>query len=420
MTSREIDVTISRKIFNPVYLPFLENNKYLQVFFGGSSSGKSVFLAQRVVYDLMKGVRNYLCLRKYKTDLRDSSFSEIVKFITSKNLGKLFEITESRMSVKCINGSEAMFAGLDDEQKIKSITPGKGVITDIWIEEATQTTKSDFKELQKRLRGESVDKRITLSFNPILSGHWIEKELFTGWVDSKNFYEDYKKFILRTTYKDNRFLTDQDRELLESESDKYYYDVYTLGKWGLMGNVIFKNWRVEDLSVFRRQYSGTVYGGVDFGFASSPAAGLSVGIDKEKKKIYVFDECGGSGMTNQELAVQLEGLLAGNFTCDSAEPKSIEELRVEGISCQGADKGKDSVRYGIKWLQKYEIIVDENCRNLAREIPGYKWRETRSGEVVEQPVEKNDHWIDALRYAVEPIHNYELLGGGRINVAVLG
>lgn len=412
----EIEVEVSRDIFNPVYLPHLNDTRYEQIFFGGASSGKSVFLAQRAVVDLLKGDRNYLCVRKYKTDLRDSSYSEIIKFIESSNLARLFHITKSPMRIVCNNGCEATFLGLDDREKLKSKTPQKGVYTDVWIEEATEISKDDYKQLQKRLRGQSVDKRITMSFNPILSGHWIEQEKFEGWdqVDDKLVADD--KLILRTTYKDNEFLTEQDKQLLEDENDKYYHDVYTLGKWGKLGNVIFKNWDIQDLSNF--DWGKNKYGGIDFGFADSPAAGLSVAYDKDRSTIYILDECGGSGMTNQEFARQLERLQATFFTADSAEPKSISELKKEGIRCNGAEKGKDSVRYGIKWLQRQNIVIDKRCKNVIREIKSYKWRETRNGDIVEQPVEKDDHWIDGLRYAVEPIHNYELQGGN-INIAVI-
>lgn len=418
--SNSVEVEISRAVFNPVYFPYLKDDRYQQIFFGGASSGKSVFLAQRAVIDLLEGKRNYLCVRKYKTDIRDSSFSEMVKFIEGSGLASLFHITKNPMRIICDNNCEAMFLGLDDREKIKSKTPQKGVYTDVWIEEATEVNKDDYKQLQKRLRGKwGKSKRITMSFNPILAGHWIEKEHFDNWTDNQDILEEDNKLILRTTYKDNKFLTEQDKELLEEEQDKYYYDVYTQGKWGLLGNIIFKNWEVKDLNRLKKNWSKSIYGGVDFGFSESPAAGLSVGYDRDRKIIYIFDECGGSGMTNEELARQLDNIRAMYFTADSAEPKSIKELQKEGVRCQGAEKGKDSVRYGIKWLQRHNIIIDESCRNFQREIPSYKWRETRSGEIVEQPVEKDDHWIDALRYAVEPIHNYELEGGGNINMAVV-
>ena len=129
------------------------------------------------------------------------------------------------------------FSRLDDPEKIKSITPAKGVITDIWIEEATEIEYSAYIQLTKRLRGRSkVIKRLMMSFNPILQDHWIYNEFFLNvWDDSKRKYKDDKLSILKTTYKDNRFLTEQDIRALESETDKYFYEVYTLGNWGVQG-----------------------------------------------------------------------------------------------------------------------------------------------------------------------------------------
>ena len=413
-------VEISKKIFNEVYLAYLKAQEYIQFFFGGSSSGKSKFLASRAVIDVLSENRNYLCIRKYKIDLRDSCFAEIVKFINEHNLQDLFNIRESNLRITCINNNEILFSGLDDVEKLKSVTPKKGVITDVWIEEATQIKEDDFKQISKRLRGgdPNIKKRITFSFNPIIQSHWIKKKFFEDFKNTDRELRREDKLIVKTTYEDNRFLTKQDIELLENEDDKYYHDVYTLGNWGILGNTIFTNYEIRDLSDLKRSWNKNIYGGVDFGF-THPAAGLSLGYDKEKKEIYIFDECGGSGLTNEMLADQLKKLIASNFYCDPAEPKSIQELKNCGIVAYPADKGHGSIIYGIKWLQKVKIIIDISCVRLAEEIQNYKWLEKRNGEVVEQPVDKDNHWIDALRYGIEPIHGYELAGNGRINVAII-
>lgn len=127
-------------------------------------------------------------------------------------------------------------AGLDDVQKIKSITPKKGVITDIWIEEATECDENDIKELTKRLRGitKGIKKRITLTFNPILRSHWIFKKYFGNFGDDDKEYRDENLLIQKTTYKDNRFLEQDDIDDLEDETDEYFYQVYTLGNWGVL------------------------------------------------------------------------------------------------------------------------------------------------------------------------------------------
>lgn len=131
-------VVIEPEVFNSVYLPHLENYARTQVFYGGSSSGKSVFLAQRTIYDLMSGGRNYLICRQVGRTLRGSVFTEVCKVISEWGIGKLFNINKSDMLITCENGYQIIFAGLDDVEKLKSLTPAKGVVTDIWVEEATE------------------------------------------------------------------------------------------------------------------------------------------------------------------------------------------------------------------------------------------------------------------------------------------
>jgi phage terminase large subunit len=400
---RKVKLNVSTKIFNEVYIPHLQNNTPTQIFYGGSSSGKSVFLAQRTVLDLMKGGRNYLVIRNVAKTIRDSVYNEIIKAINSMGLNSFFTVRKSEFTITCFNGYQILFCGLDDPEKIKSITPAKGVITDIWIEEATEVEYNAYKQLTKRLRGRSkVIKRLMMSFNPILQDHWIYNEFFLNvWDDSKRKYKDDKLSILKTTYKDNRFLTEQDIRALEDETDKYYYEVYTLGNWGVLGAVIFKNWRVEDLS-WLRDIADNYRNGLDFGFAEDPSALPHTHYDRKKKTIYVLDELYMTELTNDVLATEVKKIIGNQLVvCDSAEPKSIKELRQYGVNAIGAKKGKDSVNHGIQWLQQQTIVVDVKCQNMKNELMKYKWKEDKNGNVLPIPVDKDNHLIDALRYAYE-------------------
>jgi len=388
---------------NNVYLPYLKDETSIQIFFGGASSGKSVFLSQRVVLDLMEGGRNYLVIRKVGKTIRQSVFNEICKAIKDTGLGQFFYVSMTSMTITAFNGFQVIFCGLDDPQKIKSITPAKGALTDIWIEEATEISYDDFKEIIKRLRGISkVQKRITLSFNPILKDHWIYKEFFLNvWEDNKRFYKDERVLILKTTYKDNRYLTEQDKQALESEKDAYYYDVYTLGKWGILGNVIFKNWRVEDLSWLKIK-ADNIRNGLDFGYAKDPAALTHTHYDRKRKTIYILDELYATGLTNDILAREVKRIVGNSLVvCDSEEPKSIQELRQYGVNAIGARKGKGSINHGIQWLKQQIIIVDVKCQAHKNELMRYKWREDANGNVLPIPVDRDNHLMDALRYAYE-------------------
>lgn len=397
-----IDLRLDKRLFNEVYLPYLWDDTPEQIIFGGSSSGKSIFAAQRTVLDVISE-RNYLCVRNVKATIKGSQFNEICKVIERFKLIPYFRINHSDMVITASTGNQIMFAGLDDVEKIKSITPVKGVFTDIWVEEATEVERNDIRQLQRRLRGQSnVPKRILLTFNPILRSHWIFEAYFGGWSDASTSYKDDKVSILKTTYKDNlRFLEKDDIDLLENETDKYYYDVYTLGNWGVLGNLIFRNWEVRDLTEERKTFDN-YRNGLDFGFSSDPAAVVRSHYDKESKTIYITDEIYMREMTNDILAKEVKKLIGSEYiTCDSAEPKSIRDLRMMDIRALSARKGKDSVDFGIDWLQRQKIVIDIRCQNTRNEFMQYKWKEDKGGNVLKIPAEKNNHIIDALRYAYE-------------------
>jgi phage terminase large subunit len=396
-------VEIDPAIFNPIYFKYLKDETPIQIFFGGASSGKSKFICQRIVFDILKGKRNYLVCREVARTLRGSVVQEIVKIIKEWEVESLFSINKTDNTITCSNGYQIVFVGLDDVEKIKSITPAKGVFTDAFCEEATETDKASIAQILKRQRGGSdeIPKRITMSFNPILQSHWLYTDYFKNLVWNGRAYMDDEISILKTTYKDNRFLTKQDITRLENEKDKYRYDVYTLGNWGVLGNVIFTNWEVRDLTDMRDQFTNH-RNGLDFGFSADPAALVHTHFDKMRKTIYVYDELYQTGLTNDRLADEAFSLVGSQvITCDSAEPKSVAELARYELSTRSAVKGKDSVLHGIQWLQQHSIIIDTKCINFRNEIQGYKWKEDKGGVALPVPVDTDNHLIDALRYAYE-------------------
>ncbi len=400
------EITIDPRIFNEIYFPHLENMSRTQIFYGGSSSGKSVFLSQRAVADVLNGGRNYLVCRAVGRTCRRSVFNEIVKVMADWELGKFFKINLTDETITCANDYQILFSGLDDVEKLNSITPKRGVITDTWIEEATEIrSNSDIKKLYKRHRGGSAKypKRLTLSFNPILKSHHIYKTYFApiGWEDKQTTYKVNSLSIQKTWYIHNRFLTQGDVDDLLGEDDSYFRDVYTYGNWGVLGNVIFTNWEVADLSEMRDQFTNR-RNGLDFGFSNDPAALVVSHYDKKKKTIYIYDEFYELGLTNDVLADDVKKIVGSDYVvCDSAEPKSIAELNQYGVSAVSAKKGRDSVVHGIQWLQQQKIIIDKTCINTHNEFQQYKWKENRYGVAMRRPIDVNNNIIDALRYAYE-------------------
>lgn len=408
MTSPKID--IDPAVMNEAYLPQLKNMARVQILYGGSSSGKSKYKAQQAVLDTMDdartGGRNWLVCRQVGRTIRGSVAQEINRVISEWGLQQFFSINKTDGTITCINGYQIIFSGLDDVEKLKSITPAKGAITDIWVEEATETAQDSIKQLLKRQRGGNpkTPKRLHMTFNPILQQHWIYQTYFSGlgWAETQTKYKTPELSILKTTYKDNKFLTADDRKGLEQETDSYYYQVYTLGNWGVLGDVIFTNWRVEDLSQMTDQFTNR-RNGLDFGFSSDPAAVGVSHYDAMRKTIYFYKELYETGLTNDILAERVREMIGDErIICDSAEPKSIQELNNHGVTAVGAKKGKDSVNFGIDWLKQQTIVVDKTCINLINELQQYHWKKDAGGNSLKIPVDKNNHLIDGgLRYAYE-------------------
>ena len=400
MTNRKITIDIKNheKIFNPVYYKNIQNKIPTQIYFGGSSSGKSYFiLAQRTVIDILKSPeRNYLIVRKVGKTNRQSTFNQIRKGINALGVEDYFKINKTEMTITClVNGNQILFAGLDDVDKLKSITPENGVITDIVIEEATEISRTDYKQLTKRLRGRTkVIKRIIMMFNPIFKTHWIFQDFFVYWDESKNEYQSKDLYILKTTYLDNKFLTEDDIERIESETDPYFVDVYVKGNWGVIGNVIYKNYTItKDIP---EQFDEIIYG-LDFGF-NNPSAITKVGF--KDQYVYVFDELCERGLTNQDLIEKLPTIIdnrSDNEYGDSAEPQRIEEISRAGYNIFPADK---SVKDGIDYVKRQKIFIHPKCVDTISEIRTYKWKEDRNGNVLDEPVKFRDHLMDAIRYAL--------------------
>lgn len=243
----EINIQISRKVFNDAFLPYLNNNKRYLVFYGGAGSGKSYFVVERYIYKLLNNKKfNLLVVRNTGKSNRDSTYALFKQVISKWKLTKYFKINESDLRIKCLlNNHEIIFAGLDDVEKLKSITFSDGELTDIWIEEASEIQEADFNQLDVRLRGKGTKKQIVISFNPIDINHWLKKRFFDRKDDNIE--------IFHSTYKDNKFLDEDYKKLLESykDTDEYYYNVYCLGQWGVLGKTVFDarkiNQRLQNL-----------------------------------------------------------------------------------------------------------------------------------------------------------------------------
>jgi phage terminase large subunit len=388
---------------NEAFRSASESTKRHRIIYGGSGSGKSHFVGQETILNMLKrGDYGYLIIRKTGRSIKHSVFMLLTSLISEYGLTKYFSINKSDMSIVSITGSTLVTSGLDDVEKLKSIVG----VNRIWVEEASEIAESDFKQLDLRMRGKNtVGYQMTLTFNPISELHWIKKRFFDLIQDDA--------FTLKTTYRDNKFLDEAYIKRLEDlqKEDYQYYRIYNLGEWGSLGNLIFPNWKRADLNelievgdkkIRIRDTFDNYYNGIDFGFADDPFAFVRVHYDKKHKTIYVTDEVCQTGLFNDEASEILKPIIKNEIvTCDSAEPKSIADLRRSGTNAKPAKKGSGSVEFGIKWIQSMTIIVDNNCVNMIRELSGYKWCEDKDGNTIPRPIQINNHMIDALRYALE-------------------
>lgn len=391
-----ITLNIDKKVFNDIYYPLLFNykNRY-EVYYGGAGSGKSVFLAQKLIVKACCNKRKILIIRKYATTLKDSVFQLVVDTLKKWGLYSYCKVNLSTYTITLPNDSVILFKGLDDSEKIKSITD----ITDIWCEEGTELSEDDFTQLDLRLRANVDNLQMLISFNPVSKVNWVYRKWFESGAEYKN------TIILHTTYKHNRFLPKEYIEALEEkERTNYtYYKIYALGEFCTLDKLVYTNWKVEEFDYTR--IKGDLLIGLDFGFINDTSALVASILDEQTKNIYVFKTWGDTGKTNEELAEVIKslGFSKSVIIADSAEPKSIVEIKRQGVyKIKESKKGKDSVIHGIQKLQNYTIIVSPDCTEIVTELENYSWKKDKAtGLYINEPVDMFNHYLDALRYSLQ-------------------
>ncbi len=394
-------------------LPEWVNKKFYPLWFdrhrfvikkGGAGSGKSVDTFRCATYRMTaeKG-HNYLVCRKYGVTNSISTIPLMRACISDWNLWPVFKENKSNQTITSLaTGNQMKFIGLDDIEKVKSITFDNGPLTDIIIEEATEATEKDFMGLNLRLRGQAKQPfQMTMMFNPVSDTHWLKKVFFDNVGGKRD-----RAIIHESTYLDNRFIDKEYRQELEQLEfqDKVYYEIYALGNWGSIGNLVFRNVKFDTCPYGYWDFDH-VYAGMDFGYNHYHAIEL-IGIKDGVK--YSFAELYVRYMTNNEIIAANEEkqvlLKQQPCTADSAEPKSIKEWSNAGYDVTGAVKGKDSVKTQIGFLNRGTWIIDPSkCPGLANEVGSFKWKEDKEGNPLDEPVSFKDDGIAACRYAIEEL-----------------
>lgn len=418
---------------NEVYLPEVIGKGYgtywnykgrYRVVKGSRASKKSTTTALNMIYRIMTYPNsNGLVIRKVFRTIKDSCFSQLKWAIHRLKVDKYWKATNSPLELTYLpTGQKILFRGLDDPLKVTSVAVDKGSLCFLWIEEAYEImSEDDFNMLDESIRGQVPDglfKQITLTLNPWNDRHWIKKRFFDT--------EDKDILAITTNYKCNEWLDESDLKVFETMKthNPKRYRVAGLGEWGVVDGLVYENVREDRFNkedVIKDNPDIKPVFGLDFGYTNDPTALFCGLLDLENYKIYVFDELYEKGLSNKNIYKEIEkmGYRKERIIADSAEPKSIDELKDLGLyRISPAKKGKDSILNGVQFIQNFEIIVHPRCVNFMTEITNYQWAKDKFNKAINEPIDDFNHLQDAMRYAVEPyIRNRKLR---TINKKILG
>lgn len=376
---------------------------------GGRGSGKSSDIALLIIILVKHFAVNAVCIRKTDNTLEQSVYEQLKWAISELGLTSEFKFNKSPLRITYIpRGNYIVFRGAQNPERIKSLKDSRFPFAIGWIEELAEfKTEDEVKTITNSLlRGELADGlfyKFFYSYNPPKRKHsWVNKKY-------ESRFQPENTFVHASTYKDNPFIAKEfieEAEATRERSEKRY-------RWEYLGeaigsgvapfeNLVFRKITDEEIARFDNIRQGN-----DFGYANDPLAFVRWHYDKKKRVIYAIDEIHGVKISNRELAERIreKGYQSQMITCDSAEPKSIDELKLQlNIPLvQGAKKGPDSREYGERWLDDLDAIVidPERTPNIAREFESADYAVDRDGNPKPKLEEVNDHTIDATRYAFE-------------------
>lgn len=397
-----MQIEVDASMFNDLYFTIKNCNKRIHAIYGSAGSGKSHSVGQYILLERNMATQNdrTLIVRKVKRTIRESSFRLLQYYISVWGLSQYFEINKSEMSIKnLINGNEIISAGLDDAEKIKSIEG----ITTIWVEEASEISFDDFRQLNLRMRGLEKNYKMILTYNPVSTNNWtyedlylpITKNIYHDGINSDNFYQQNTE-LTKVLYSENKFLDADYKSVLESLTGLAKL-VYCDGEYGSPENVIYTNWDI--ISEFPK--ADTFVYGLDFGFTNPQAL---VRIYKNENDFYVQEISYARKQTIPELADFCKEVLPYEHViyADSESPQNIEELRNKGLNVIPVKKGAGSVFGGINYLRGLNLHFVSGSENLIKEVQSYSLKKDPYGKVIDNQTEKSmDHGMDAMRYGAQ-------------------
>lgn len=405
-----ISISMS-KALGSGYNRFFHSKNFYRVVKGSRGSKKSKNTALCFIHDILKYPwANLLVVRRYSNTNKQSTYTDLKWAANRLKVKHLFKFNESlpEITVKK-TGQKILFRGLDDPLKITSISVDEGILCWVWIEEAYQIENSNkFDTLIESIRGSVCDenfyKQITLTFNPWSERHWLKCEFFDEETKRKDVFSD------TTTFRCNEWLDEQDRNR--------YLDLYRTnprrakvvcdGDWGITEGLVFDNWDVVDFDIRSKiKEVGRTAAGMDFGYTNDPTTFPISAVDLENKELWVYGELYEYAMLTKEIFERIKeaDMLDSLIIADCAENRLIAELRMMGANkIRPSIKGPRTVNQGIQFMKGFKIHIHPSCERTIEEFSSYCYQRDKEGNWINDPVDLNNHIIDAIRYSLEPYH----------------
>ena len=406
----DIQIPLS-KYLGKGYNRFHHSRNFYRVVKGGRGSKKSKSTALDYIYKMLKYPwANLLVVRRFSNTNKQSTYTDLKWAANRMKVSHLFKFNESlpEITVK-ETGQKILFRGLDDPLKITSITVDNGLLAWLWLEEAYQVENKDkFDTLVESIRG-SVDdknffKQITVTFNPWSERHWLKSAFF----DEETRFNDV--FADTTTYRDNEWLDQQDIDRYEDlwRTNPRRAAVVANGDWGVAEGLVFENYTIRDFDIMATiKRVGETAAGLDFGFTHDATTFPRLAVDLDNKELWIYAEHYEYAMTTDDIYNMIVDADMKNalITADSAEQRLIAELRAKGINrITPSVKGAGSINAGIDFMKQFKIYIHPSCVKTIEEFDTYIYKQDKDGNWLNEPIDANNHIIDAVRYSLERYH----------------
>ena len=355
--------------------------KRIKIVQGGTSAGKTYNILPILYSKAVKHPNTVISVVSESIPhLRRGAIKDFINGLVSTGRFDPGKWNKSLLQYTLSNGSYLEFFSADQPDRLRGARRNI-----LYVNECNNIPFDSYNQLAIR-----TDKEVWLDFNPTHE-FWVHKELI----------QDKDSEFIKLTYKDNEALPESIVKEIEKAKDRAktsaywqnWWSVYGLGEIGSLQGVVYSNWSEIDIIPEEARLLGF---GLDFGYTNDPTA--IVGVYKYNEDIILDEVCYRTGMLNNDIANLLKGLPRSPIYADSAEPKSIAEIRRHSLPIMGADKGRDSVMYGINIIQQYNLLVTSRSINLIRELNNYTWETSKTGETLNKPIDAFNHALDAVRY----------------------